>query len=174
MVVLIHAYNLKDNFLLTGTLVEEGLHVSTFIQYFISNGLARFAVPLFFIISGYLFFINLEPSVKGFCRKIRKRFQSVYLIFLLWALISVLFSYVFEMWSVTHIAIIGGNDGMEVTGMSLGQVLWNAFLEPPAEQYWFLRHLFRLVILSPLIYLLVKRLYIIALPIFMGIWFFDL
>ncbi len=174
MVVLIHTYNLKDDFLVPTTLVEEGLHVSSYVQYFISNGIARFAVPLFFIISGYLFFFNLEPTVKGFGQKIWKRFLTVYLVFLLWAALSLLFTCIFQAWPATSAAAIGGNDRVKIELSPLAPTLINVFLNPCGEQYWFLRHLFRLVIISPILYFLIKKLYIIALPVLLGIWFFDL
>ena len=51
-VVFIHSYNYKDNFLTPTTSISESFNVYAMFEYFISNALARFAVPLFFIISG--------------------------------------------------------------------------------------------------------------------------
>ena len=58
-VVFIHAYNYTDSFLQPNTIITEGLHLGACVQFAISNALARFAVPLFFMISGFLFFFGV-------------------------------------------------------------------------------------------------------------------
>lgn len=63
-VVLTHAYNYTDTFLQPHTIITEGLHPGACVQYAISNAITRFAVPLFFMISVFLFFFgkNFGPT----------------------------------------------------------------------------------------------------------------
>jgi hypothetical protein len=42
-----------------------------FIRNFISQGLGRIAVPLFFLISGYLFFWNFSLTTESYLKKLK-------------------------------------------------------------------------------------------------------
>ena len=59
-VVFAHAYNYADTFLQPHTIITEGLHPVACIEYAILNALTRFSVPMFFMISGFLFFVGKE------------------------------------------------------------------------------------------------------------------
>lgn len=88
LVVLLHSYNLIVR-LKTGTVVlDRGYNF--FIQEFISQGITRIAVPLFFAISGYLFFLNLSGTWSEFKEKYRKRIKTLLLPYLFWSLWSLL------------------------------------------------------------------------------------
>lgn len=56
--VFCHAYNFFDRFLQPTTILAEQNFPGAMLQFFISNGLVRFAVPLFFAFSGYLFSVT--------------------------------------------------------------------------------------------------------------------
>ena len=59
-VVYIHAYFTAITFS-HGTIGTEDLNPATdFIRVLVSQGLARIAVPLFFLMAGYLFFANFR------------------------------------------------------------------------------------------------------------------
>ena len=88
-VVFLHAYNWSDNFLLPTTVIYEGLYLSTFTEFFISNGLTRFAVPVFFMISGYLFYLTFEFSKKGYWYKLKSRFKSLVIPYIAWVITGV-------------------------------------------------------------------------------------
>jgi len=60
LVVFLHAYNLDTK--QQGIILTFPKSYNWFIQNLISNGLTRVAVPLFFIISGYLFFIKFDQN----------------------------------------------------------------------------------------------------------------
>ncbi|MGN1051453.1 MAG: acyltransferase family protein, partial [Acutalibacteraceae bacterium] len=87
-VVFIHSYNYADSYLLAETTISEGFNIFAMMQYFISNGITRFAIPIFFILSGYLFFRNFDLSFKGYFAKIKSRFFSLVIPFVVWVIIS--------------------------------------------------------------------------------------
>lgn len=71
LVVFIHAnINIPDN---TNFLYEN----SAFLQYFISQGIARISVPLFFTISGYLYFISFSCSLNDYWIKTKKKDENI-------------------------------------------------------------------------------------------------
>lgn len=82
MVVNIHSYNLLP-------IIPKGYN--TFIQDLFSQGFSRIAVPLFFIISGYLFFLNIKEGLLiEFLLKYKSRFKSLVIPYLFWTVFSCL------------------------------------------------------------------------------------
>lgn len=134
-----------------------------FIYLFIYNGLSRIAVPVFFIISSYLFFINYSFS------KIAKRTKTVLLPFLLWSIISYFIFVVFP--TIPLFSVFFNNR----TELSLSSFLISTFISPKNGALWFLRDLYILVLLSPIIYYICKRhlLSIVLFCFLFIVWIFD-
>jgi len=82
MLVFIHGYNLNLRYLQSATTVSEPLTATTFIQYFLSNGLFRFFIPMLFIISGYLYALQDNKPYK---ESIIKRLRTLFLPYLIWS-----------------------------------------------------------------------------------------
>lgn len=148
MVVFTHCYNFKDNFLTVTTIITEGLNYGTFIEYFICNGLSRASVPIFFLISGYLFFLSFEFSVSGYFSKIKSRFKSLFIPYVLWSFISMGICLIF--WGVDIMPVNDMKANLEIGGFVQG------FLNPPNFQFWFVKQLIIYSVLSPIFYLLLK------------------
>jgi surface polysaccharide O-acyltransferase-like enzyme len=71
-VVFIHAYTTKV--LLEGGHQAGTEHVDfavSFVRNLISQGIARVAVPMFFLMSGYLFFQGYDGSMRAYRRKLQ-------------------------------------------------------------------------------------------------------
>ena len=135
-VVFIHAYDPVFNSM--GT-------TGDFIRNFISYGLASIAVPAFFFKSGFLFFYETEWSDAAYYKKLKTRFRTVLVPFLLWNLLALIYMFVF-------------------------------FNIPRSEtfQFWFIRELIVLILLTPIFHILHKRKPVVVLAIFLVIWlFFD-
>uniref|UniRef100_UPI004057504A acyltransferase family protein n=1 Tax=Candidatus Electronema sp. TaxID=2698783 RepID=UPI004057504A len=85
-VVFIHAAGSGVG-LSTGTVgVERISSFSLFIQNFISQSAARTAVPLFFLMSGYFFFLDFSWTSSCFKEKIKSRTRTLVVPFLFWNL----------------------------------------------------------------------------------------
>jgi surface polysaccharide O-acyltransferase-like enzyme len=111
--------------------------------------------PLFFFISGFLFFWTLKPGWSGWLEKGRKRVKSLLIPYLIWSLLGcVLFGLAY--WLSPTRSLIGQR--MELASLTwlqwLGVWLWN----PVTYQLWYLRDLLLLIFLSPLISVLATRL----------------
>ena len=83
LVIFLHAYNLIVRLKTGPVVIDRGYNF--FIQEFISQGLARIAVPLFFTISGYLFFLNLNGTLNEFKEKYRTRTKTLLIPYLFWS-----------------------------------------------------------------------------------------
>ena len=69
-------------------LENESWTLNNYIQTLLGGNLLRFRIPLFFMISGYLFFYSLpEGNIKDIYPKIRKRYKSLFLPFIYWNII---------------------------------------------------------------------------------------
>ena len=127
----------------TATVAAGGL--SGTAQEFLANGIARVAVPIFAFAAGYFYFVSATGSWDDYCRKLSQRSRTVLLPYLLVSLIA------FSCWGImqclTHQPI----------EQSLGQIASRMLLHPLAEQLWFLRDLFLLVLIAPLIRWTVRR-----------------
>ena len=170
LVVYLHSYNLKERMLSARTLISDEKNYVSFIQFFISNGLTRIAVPMFLMLSGYLFFHSLRPSVSGFLTKYKSRARSLLLPFLIWSAISMLFVYILQN-SPSLSPYIPEYMKIETNlGSTLHRLIWN----PVAFQLWFMRSLIFIVIVSPIIYLLVRYLHIVAVIAVLAVFFFEI
>lgn len=151
MVIYIHMYYTEGSTMPILNLVEKT--VSSF---------CRTAVPLFYIISGYLFFLKVPDGIKSITGKMRKRGRTLLVPYL----IANVFTFFFYC-GVNAVALkFGGvadvvnfkifND-MAVLGV--WGTLELVFINPPiAFQLWFVRDLMVMVLLSPLIWLMLKGL----------------
>ena len=113
LLLFVHSYNLNARYLQPTSIVNEPLTVNSFIQYYLSNGLFRFFIPMLFSISGYLYAIqDKRPYVKS----IQKRLHTIFLPYLIWSAIGLVFTYVIELSSygrgiveITHLMELSNN-----------------------------------------------------------------
>lgn len=170
MVVYLHSYNLIVKMNDDIAVIDKGYN--SFIQEFVSKGIARVSVSTFFLISGYLFFTRIENSVKSFFDKFKKRFHTILLPYLFWSIFGVLFYLTFQ-----SIPMFKGFFTNElISDYSNIELLRVIFIKPIPYQLWFMRDLMVLVLLSPLFFFCITRSnWLILIPFFI-FWFlnFDL
>lgn len=140
----------------------------------LSHVLTGIAVPTFFMISGFLFFVNFRQwSWDGYKNKIRSRVKTLLIPYIMWnamALISVLLC-------VTGGVLLKGKPSYGIVYF-LRENAWHAFYDihewdttrvnwlgiglrmtgPCDLPLWFLRDLIIVTLLSPVVYYSVKRL----------------
>ena len=157
MVVFLHSNNIivKYN---SGNINYSGGY-SAFLQNFISDGITRIAVPVFFCISGYLFFLNFRGTIEAFILKYRKRAKSLLLPYLLWSIWGLFIYYIIQLFPQSKNFF---TDEL-VVNYSFIKVLDTIFLHPITYQLWFVRDLIVIALISPLIYFATK--YFRAIPI---------
>lgn len=167
-VVYVHSYNFSDSFLTPATRISEGANLTAMIEYFLSNGLLRFAVPLFFIISGFLFYHTYKNTLAVYKKKLLRRCYSVLTPYIIWSFLSAIFILLLSSFDLTKKLDI-------VTEHPVTQTVdfLKCFINPPAFQLWFMQQLIIFFIISPIIYLLVKYTRgLILIPIG-ALWLFD-
>ena len=126
------------------------------VQRFMTDfGMAIFAVPLFFAISGMLFFNGIQRCSECF-PKIKKRVFTLLIPYLIW-------NVVFVGWYAMMSMIPGVSQfvNSNIIGKLMSDTPLNIinflFVEPAAFHLWFLRDLMLYVLMSPLLYICIKR-----------------
>lgn len=151
MVVFLHSYSISSTTSVAEKLATRGYN--SFLQHFLSEEITRIAVPLFFLISGFLFFLNLKGTKDEFLAKFKKRAKSLVVPYLFWSSIWILIYFCFQYFPQTQAFFTGKS----VRNFSIAEFLNTLFVNPIPFQLWFLRDLIILVILSPLLYILIKN-----------------
>ena len=108
-VIFIHASGSSINLKNSNTGIDQIGFISKFIQDFISDGLARIAVPLFFIISGYLFFLGFTWSLDKYKAKVKSRLSSLVIPFLFWNAVSMLVFFIAQSIPSTSVFFSGNH-----------------------------------------------------------------
>lgn len=166
MVIILHCYNLDMYQKINALEVEK--NTNWFIQTIISYGATRIAVPLFFIISGYLFFFTFNGN-SDFILKIKKRFNTLVIPYLFWSFFGILFYYVLQSIPQTQEFF----SKKPIREYSTGELLDVAFINIIPYQLWFIRDLIILTLVSPAIYFLIKKLNFWFLLFILPFWFLN-
>lgn len=159
LVVLIHADISK-----TFTDQGEQTEVARQIIHACSTGLTSVAVPLFFAISGYLFFSGMRSfSWATYKQKLQRRVKTLLIPYLTWVFIAFLLytgsSFVKGeplTWPL-NAGLWWGCRDLTAAGTCLLGYTVNAITAPLLVPLWFVRDLMLLALLSPAIYFLLKR-----------------
>lgn len=140
--------------------------VNYYLQNFIYAGICIVAVPLFFIISGFLFYDTDKMNISDFYPKITKRVKTIFVPFLLVSLYSLCLIIVLQ--NIPYLKKYFNHS----FDLNLPNLLIKWLLQPFAYQLWFLRNLFLLILLSPFIYCLIIYLRLILIIFLCLSWFF--
>lgn len=125
--------------------------------------LLRFSVPLFFAISGFLFFY--KPF--DYLERLKKRVRTLLVPYLLWSGAGVALVY-----GIQLVPALSSHMNLN-WGTSTVEIIRHLTLEPIQYQFWFLRDLMVLAVLSPILYWLGKKLYLVMLPLFFLWWLWQ-
>jgi fucose 4-O-acetylase-like acetyltransferase len=143
--VYVHGYNLNNSYLQPWTTPQEPLTITTFVQYWLANGLLRFRIPMLFIISGYLFALSDNQPYK---QRTRKRVRTLLYPYLIWSAVGLLFTFVVA-WFPAGRAVLteSGMAQLDEQRVFLQQYHWYEWIArwlffPIAYQLWFIRVLF--------------------------------
>lgn len=146
MVLLVHSYYIE----------AESFPIAQKIQLFTgASGLSGVAVPLFFFISGLLFFKS-NNSVGDCINGIKRRIRTLVIPYLIWNLLFV--------GSYVLLSLFPGVS-QYVNGDVLSHLDWKKpieslsflFVSPAGFHLWFLRDLIVYVALTPLLYVMILR-----------------
>lgn len=146
LVVCLHGYNLEKAPELKNSFVWV-------IENYISNGLTRIAVPIFFIISGYFFFKNFKTETDYFVSILKKKSKTILVPFLFWSILGVLIYFVLQ--SIPPLLPFFTKKLLK--DYTFFELIKTIFVNPIPYQLWFMRDLMVFVLVSPIIVYLLKK-----------------
>ncbi|WP_281615413.1 acyltransferase family protein [Flammeovirga sp. SubArs3] len=141
-ILIIHAKNIKY--------VENISQEIVFTERLFSDGLSRFSVPLYFIISGYYFFYNwkyTESNSSQLKIKLIKKVKTLIIPYVIWCLVGFLIFFILQ-----NIPSLKSNfNNKLIYSYSNIDLIIKIFLDPFSHQLWFLRDLIIInFLLSPI------------------------
>lgn len=183
-VVLIHTYFKKVSIGGVDLMAGADFPIYENFAYYLSQIVARTAVPLFFFFSGYLFFCKPASfSMSVYKDKLRKRARTILLPYIIWNILVLLFFYLANVFVP---GLMSGANKLiaDYTFSDFMWAFWDTTMINPKEgpdvnhhpicyQFWFIRDLLIVMLFSPILYVLIRRLrhYLITL---LGIlWYFN-
>jgi surface polysaccharide O-acyltransferase-like enzyme len=168
-VVFLHTYDVTISRTVT-------LHYTGWLRFvsdYISEGVATTSVPLFFLLSGYLFFWRTPLSQDGFLAKMLKSVKALVVPLILWNTLCLVATATAEALPTTARFVSGRSAPVSSFGwLDYSNALFGLTTHPIAYQFWFIRDLVVLVLLSPLIYFAMTK---AAIPFFAIVtaWWFS-
>lgn len=139
------------------------------VRILISQGICQVAVPVFFLVSGYLFFVGLEDwNGTRYKEKLAKRVRSLVVPFLLWGVIAVAVELAVACYKGIEpiqwlsergwVLTLWNNGRFHFNGATnlLGWSMYNEAL-PLDYPLWFIRELIVLNLLAPAIHWLLRK-----------------
>lgn len=187
IVLTIHVFT-TQGFTFRGTEYSfETMPILLTVNHFIDGFLRGQSVPIYFFISGYVFFLGIELTKESYTKKLKNRMKTLLIPYIIWNAIAILlqlfyflpwFSSIFpnldrmnldlspsaifySFWDIRK-GILGGPTSIVGDG-----------IYPQDIPLWFVRDLMIVVVCTPILYWLLKRTryYMVAL---LGVWWFVL
>lgn len=144
-VVFLHAKMLNSYTMYDVTYTFPEVKWCSFIVFWISDVLTHSCVPLFFFISGYLFFLGAKKDfLRSLPYKLKKRVKTLLIPYLIWNLFY--FIYAFFKCDVDV------NLNVLASAFFVKQGLPQGCFYPAYIPFWFLRELIIMIAFSPLVY----------------------
>lgn len=176
MAVFIHSFGAIDG-AIAPCMVKDysGIDWYNIIRILFSHVFPSVAVPTFFFISGYLFFYKTNMSISSYMKKINSRIRTLLVPYILW--ISI---YILSFMMLRYILYLRGC-GLNIVDYFKDNgwldLYWScnvwegsnniwrnwygmespAFSAPALVPFWFVRDLMMMVVISPIIYFLIKK-----------------
>ena len=165
------------------SLLQTSYPIYESFSYFLYELVLCLAVPTFFVISGFLFFANSPKlSLTIYLQKLKSRFWTLFVPYVFWNF-AVIVCYFIAQNFIT--GFVSGNNKL-IADYTISDWLWafwdtgmmneNAYYDgarnafPICYQFWFIRDLMVTVILSPIIYIILRYAKLCGL-LFLGIFY---
>jgi surface polysaccharide O-acyltransferase-like enzyme len=150
----------------------ENLPIFYICSNFFSQILGRVAVPLFFFISGFLFFQNIDGFTKqAWLGKLKNRGKTLLIPYLFWNITAFIIYYIAR--NIPVLEDIWLEYRVTYTFQYVLESLGILQVLPLAGQFWFVHDLIVAVILTPAIYFFIRKAKIYGVLLLGVLWFFS-
>lgn len=150
---------------------QNGIPVYHWLSFFISKVLAQIAVPLFFFISGYLFFYRVTFSCAIYTTKLRSKMKTLLMPYLFWNMVVLAGYWGIALFSPVELTSGAYKSVVDYTFYDYLLAFWKVNGTMPINGVlWFIRDLMIVVLFSPLLYWALRYLRWMGLLLGGGMW----
>lgn len=151
------------------------------LNHFIDAFLRDQSVPVYYFISGYVFFLGIEMTRSTYVRKLKNRVRSLFIPYMVWNTLSLLLLISTLLSSFSQYTLYSSSLHISLPNIlscywsyrgDLAGITLNTY-HPVNGPLWFVRNLMVLVLCTPLLYVLVKKLKLMIVFLFGAIWFLS-
>jgi fucose 4-O-acetylase-like acetyltransferase len=140
--------------------------VYDYYKFFFDKVLAV-RIPLYFFISGYLFFNRADSFTKSdYFKKLKRRKDTLMIPYVSWIVITII---VFGI-QQTFFSQFSSGLNTPLKDWGLDDVYYAFWGGPLLRPLWYIRDLFSIMVLSPILYWLIKKIKLIPVVIFTILW----
>lgn len=191
IIVVIHTFSINDLTIRGAVLPLKSMPVFVELNYWIDGFLRGQSVPVYYFISGFVFFLGVTLTKEKYCNKLQNRVHTLLIPYIIWNIVAVGFTLLKRTPALSSFFPATSQTSVVITPFRLLNVFWNAtnsiIVVPGAEianasshaifpfnvALWFLRDLMIVVLMTPLIYVLIKRFRFIPIVTLGITWFFE-
>lgn len=145
---------------------------------FIMAFLRQQSVPIYFFISGYVFFLGVEFSKETYIRKLKNRVKTLLIPYLIWNTLAIISCFIGNSAALVRVPGLFSPNAHGILsaywtydGTLLATTAAPESVYPINIPLWFLRNLMIVVVCTPIIHLLIKRFKYLPVALLGCIWF---
>ncbi|MCD8291537.1 MAG: acyltransferase family protein [Prevotella sp.] len=190
-IVLIH-FDISNGFYMHGVTYGGGGNPEwyhTIISLF-SEVLPSIGVPLFFFFSGFLFFYHTSWGIKAYKKKLKRRVRTLLLPYIIWNIIAIVWVGFRLLPCLSRFFPTAGKTSIDLSLSAIAYTFWdsshgmfvrpivdftgiiNYNISPIDRPLWYVRDLMIVIICSPMLYYLIKKISFLF-PVILGLaWYF--
>ena len=166
VVLIIHVFASNGITIQGDTTTFESYPIFTGLNRFIDAFLRGQSVPIYYFISGYVFFLGIKATKEAYLRKFRNRVKSLLIPYLVWNAIAIVILVVQLNSIFNQYATSGASFNPSLCNFlscfwvydgGLSGVQLSNFTSPLNEPLWFVRNLMIVVLCTPLIHFIIKK-----------------
>lgn len=169
VVVAIHTLN-SGGFRVQGLAVSlEGMPVTREVIRFLEGSLWKLPVPLFFFISGFVFFLGADFTKEAYARKLGSRVKTLLIPYLIWNVAAVLWGLVAFIPCLSPVFPNAHGGRLDFSLSAVLATFWDArrgifgmmsggdYMFPQDYPLWFVRELMVVAVCTPVLHWLMER-----------------
>lgn len=166
-----------EGIMINGTLlVNEGqFPIYGLLHHILTNELARIAIPLFFFISGFLFFYHSDFSLETYGQKLKKRARTLLIPYIFWNVVVFLLTLCSQLFLSSMLSgrykLIANYDWQD--WINLFWAHGDSGM-PICYQFWFIRDLIIVIIFTPILHYIIKYCKVFSIFVLGTLWLFNL
>lgn len=132
--------------------------LAAYVQNIVGGQLVRFCVPLFFLISGYLFFVNINSGAFSLVwTKLRRRVSSLFVPYLICN--TLFFFGIIALQLIPWTSKFVNTDFLSMLRQDIWSIITYLYWEPAAFHLWFLKYLMLFMLSTPILLLCLSNSY---------------